>query len=782
MPGELLMPTPRPGSQPEPKTGEKVVRWTQYYTSSQVEKHPEWMFLFTIIPKVLFGHEQHRFPVKLDDMVREYNLLLSRSESTGLMLEIIIPLDCSVEQFEVFMRKQFEIAKFWLERGTGGTGVVIPGRYRGGPRDRGGHRGQSPFLHHDGNLYAELGPDKVKILRGVVNDLVDAGREEIANDEGLEVAELGKRVKAMQKVFKNVYDTRGVAGVETLDLLAVGNSETVCESVEQLKQLLLEGKTIIQILDNGDVFVDGIKLKIPGLDTKELKEIMLQGAVRKDNIAEVKWLVKEGVDVNAKVDDKTALDYAQSADMVELLLLGGAEDTIWIGKNNGIIYIGGKNLPELEGTEGMIIVGIDGIPRIGKDGFPELLLLDGVLLDRVIAVVGNDGISRINGRSLDVNEEKLSEIRLRAAAYFGKLLEAGKLITDETVNAIGVGGKTALHYAVENESVKMVRLLKARGARSDIADKEGKTPLDLELAKETSDPELLILLSSSAAEAEAEPLAKRQRLAISCDGAGGSGSRKKRGAGLACIDSNDKEDVTKDEKVEIIEGLDQSGELKTIEAGIRQAKKATVNPASVELARNILEIRNNLWSGADTTSAIRELLEKIKETISECLVKSGIGNSKKIKKEIERKVNFPNLKEKLTDIIKTGNLAKILPILNESIKGLKNLEPDQRDEFYSKVKEKIEEINEQFIGTIPTAGKPLVVDATTMSSSRNVKSKQSDVQRIYPERQAFVGIPVRTELGQNATRNTTLRFFGGAINNTIESSVGRESIKHVNIR
>ena len=50
------------------------------------------------------------------------------------------------------------------------------------------------------------------------------------------------------------------------------------------------------------------------------------------------------------------------------------------------------------------------------------------------------------------------------------------------VNAVNDNGQTALHLAVE-QSDDVIRLLVARGARLDIKDRQGRTPLDLALGE-----------------------------------------------------------------------------------------------------------------------------------------------------------------------------------------------------------------------------------------------------------------------------------------------------------
>ena len=60
------------------------------------------------------------------------------------------------------------------------------------------------------------------------------------------------------------------------------------------------------------------------------------------------------------------------------------------------------------------------------------------------------------------------------------LLEAVKLCADELgmdVNAVNSMGLTAMHGAANRGSDDIIRFLAARGAKLDVKDKEGRTPL-----------------------------------------------------------------------------------------------------------------------------------------------------------------------------------------------------------------------------------------------------------------------------------------------------------------
>jgi ankyrin repeat protein len=68
------------------------------------------------------------------------------------------------------------------------------------------------------------------------------------------------------------------------------------------------------------------------------------------------------------------------------------------------------------------------------------------------------------------------------------LIERG---ADVNVQAAG-SGLTPLHYAAAGGLVEIARTLLAKGARSDVRSKDGKTPLDLALEKGQSAVAMLL--------------------------------------------------------------------------------------------------------------------------------------------------------------------------------------------------------------------------------------------------------------------------------------------------
>ncbi len=63
-----------------------------------------------------------------------------------------------------------------------------------------------------------------------------------------------------------------------------------------------------------------------------------------------------------------------------------------------------------------------------------------------------------------------------AATYSGRIARA---VTGDPVNTKSNEGMTALHVAVRSQNTNLVRYLLDHGARTDIADASGRTPLDV---------------------------------------------------------------------------------------------------------------------------------------------------------------------------------------------------------------------------------------------------------------------------------------------------------------
>ena len=65
-----------------------------------------------------------------------------------------------------------------------------------------------------------------------------------------------------------------------------------------------------------------------------------------------------------------------------------------------------------------------------------------------------------------------------------QMLEAVKLLLERhvDVNAVNEGGQTALHFAALSMD-SVVELLVRSGAKLDIADRQGRTPMDMALGK-----------------------------------------------------------------------------------------------------------------------------------------------------------------------------------------------------------------------------------------------------------------------------------------------------------
>jgi ankyrin repeat protein len=102
-----------------------------------------------------------------------------------------------------------------------------------------------------------------------------------------------------------------------------------------------------------------------------------------------------------------------------------------------------------------------------------------------------------------------------------KLLEAVKMCVElgQDVNAVNTMGLAAIHGAANRGSDKIIEYLVSKGARLDVADKEGRTPLTwaqgVFLASVTAEPKpsTIALIKRLTGEASAEPSGDKQTAA-----------------------------------------------------------------------------------------------------------------------------------------------------------------------------------------------------------------------------------------------------------------------------
>ncbi|CAG8579394.1 8667_t:CDS:2, partial [Funneliformis mosseae] len=118
-----------------------------------------------------------------------------------------------------------------------------------------------------------------------------------------------------------------------------------------------------------------------------------------------------------------------------------------------------------------------GLVKFALDhGQPIDSVLNGVLPIHVACINGNVSVVQyLIERGADVNAPRLSH------KFNGT--EKNRA-TDQTV---GTTGSTALHFAAANGCTQTVELLLKKGARVDVADKYGSTPLSVAMAKNHAD-------------------------------------------------------------------------------------------------------------------------------------------------------------------------------------------------------------------------------------------------------------------------------------------------------
>jgi hypothetical protein len=88
-------------------------------------------------------------------------------------------------------------------------------------------------------------------------------------------------------------------------------------------------------------------------------------------------------------------------------------------------------------------------------------------------------VSTIDTGLLDLMLEHGADVNAQvtgAASYSGRIARA---LTGDPVNTTSNEGMTALHAAVRSQNTGLVRYLLGKGARTDIKDASGRTPLDV---------------------------------------------------------------------------------------------------------------------------------------------------------------------------------------------------------------------------------------------------------------------------------------------------------------
>jgi hypothetical protein len=92
---------------------------------------------------------------------------------------------------------------------------------------------------------------------------------------------------------------------------------------------------------------------------------------------------------------------------------------------------------------------------------------------------GGGGGGAVNTELLDLMLQHGADVNAQvtgAATYSGRIARA---VTGDPVNTKTNEGMTALHVAVRSQNVNLVRFLLDHGARTDIVDASGRTPLDV---------------------------------------------------------------------------------------------------------------------------------------------------------------------------------------------------------------------------------------------------------------------------------------------------------------
>ncbi len=229
--------------------------------------------------------------------------------------------------------------------------------------------------------------------------------------------------------------------------------------------------------------------------------VLVIAAALNPNPEVLKVLLDAGSDANAEFNDLPVLFWAasqQTGAHVRVLLEGGADPEFRTSYGLTVLTHAAETNPDPEVYKALIEAGADvnaptgtGTTAImiaaGRFDSPEIL--------RILVDAGADVNARVMGGTKygvpalcsAISSNKLGEVRL--------LLEASA-----DPNAYVLDGYTALTYALSlhNQDREIIGALIADGAKANIVDKEGQTPLML-AAMKSDDPEIVKILVDNGA-------------------------------------------------------------------------------------------------------------------------------------------------------------------------------------------------------------------------------------------------------------------------------------------
>jgi ankyrin repeat protein len=118
-------------------------------------------------------------------------------------------------------------------------------------------------------------------------------------------------------------------------------------------------------------------------------------------------------------------------------------------------------------------------PNIHAMGLSPWLYATGITSGTYNEARGGGGGGNVNTQLLDLMIKQGADVNAQvtgASSYSGRIARA---LTGDPLNTVSNEGMTALHVAVRSGNVNLVRYLLDKGARADIVDASGRTPLDV---------------------------------------------------------------------------------------------------------------------------------------------------------------------------------------------------------------------------------------------------------------------------------------------------------------
>ena len=229
---------------------------------------------------------------------------------------------------------------------------------------------------------------------------------------------------------------------------------------------------------------------VPTLLFAQPKEVIdaynLRKAINSNNVEKVKKLIKDGTDVNVQYNGRNALHVAcenNSSEMVQIILDAGGDVNSKREDGNGITTLQAAILSfkcQSDVIQLLLANGAD--PNVSGQN-------NSLAINCAIMKSGDKQESMKILESLIKHKANINPDITFESPVIGSILHqrpdmlAVLLKNGANPNRVGKDSKSPLHYAVENRDIESVKLLKATGAKVNVKNSKGQTPLDYASSK-----------------------------------------------------------------------------------------------------------------------------------------------------------------------------------------------------------------------------------------------------------------------------------------------------------